>query len=573
VPVMQKKRQPGCPCCTCEIASDDFAQAALGGDWTQDAGTWTSDDGGGGALGCVKTSSANAVLRNTTVNDHIVTFVGVRVYVADATDDARIRFCWDTDDDTWFEARYTTTDADIGTLGLYWYDGAAYSQLAGDVTIVKRSDDWVYLHMIWDEDYVGVGHARAALNNCGLGTTNKEWYDDWGCLGEEAIWCDASDLPATPTGYAVGLATGTTTGDIRFDDFTWRKGVAYCQEPNIRCHGDHVQAGTSTLFDMGKQWEQQTGTWTYDDGAGLGDPLYMIAGAQGDVILWHRNFRSFTDSVALSTTPVFDTDGDVADFIFDWRDANNYRYRRFTAYSYIVMGTTYIGVKRQGVYEVSGGGAPSLISDGSSEGIEAVSGTSHGYFVRSTNKAEWRPTSGSTEVLHLDYSYDLAEPTRWGWRATTLTGTLKIKWWDFGSALGGSDGYVFNCVSIGDWCTYCSDDDTGLDKSLSVVIDGFTGDCAAFNGTWAFTRSDWLANCVYASAASGSVAAGTLTIRPQAGGFALVMRRTSPTKYLKAYMPAGTLTCLDWGINGTELTVYDGGTSHCTGGTVTLWSA
>jgi hypothetical protein len=558
-----KANSPGCPCCECEIATDDFAQAAIGGQWTQDAGTWTSDDGGGGALGYIKTLSANAVLRNTTTNERLTTFVGVRVYVVDATDDARVRFCWDTVEETWFEARYTMADADTGTLGLYWWDGAAYAQLAGDVTIVKRSDDWVYLHMVWDGDYVGVGHARAALDDCGLGTTNREWYDDWGCLGEETVWCDTSDLPATPTGYAVGFATGTSTGDIRFDDFVWRKGVAYCQEPNIRCHGDHVQSGTSTLFYFSKQWEQQTGTWTYDDGAGVGDPLYMIAGAEGDLILWHRYFRSFTDSVALSTVPIFDTDGDVADFIFDWRDASNYRYRRFTAYD--VAGTIY--TKRQGVYEVSGGGAPSLISQGTSETTSTPA--THGYFTRSNIKAAW----SSTEILHLPYSYDLDEPTRWGWRATTLTGTLKIQWWDFGNALGGATGYVFDCKTIGDWCTYCSDDDTGIDETLSVVIAGFSGDCDAFNGTWVFTRDDWLANCTYHSAASSPVGVGTLIIRPSVLGVNLSMARGSPTKYLQANLPTGTLTCLDWGINGSELTLYNGGANWCTGGTVTLWSA
>jgi hypothetical protein len=506
-----KANSPGCPCCvSCSIDYDAFELGAVEKKWVQDSGTWATSETDGNYYHrqCLKTSGANAIIRDTTSNTEAEMFVCVGVYVASAGCEARVRFCWDTETDTWLEARYAPIDTTTGTLGLYWYDGASYVQLAGDVALCATTGaplenssgtgQWHWLRMTYDGDYVGVGFSRSTLysavptaTGAGLNAFIGDWWDD----GEEAIWLSSDKLTAlsiTPTGTAAGLATGSTSGDVRFLTFLWRaaeySGQA-CQTPNLKCHG---QSGT---LNWTAAWEQQTGTWTYDSSAGT-----MAAGAAGDMILWHRNFRAFDDSQYLDTCPIFDTENDVADFIFDWRDSSNYRFRRYTAGAstakWAYKGSEYSYAPTAGdVYEVVGGVQTQI-----SPGTSAV----YRYYpywrvVRTEDRIAWTDYTyfvslqpGRGDVLMLPYSYGVDEPTRWGWRATTKTGTIKVavNW----SVTIGGNAYAYGCSPPGLWsdgALGCSDElAAGIPDTLNLVATGFTA-CAGLNGTWVCTRDDW----------------------------------------------------------------------------------
>ena len=209
---------PGCNCCdvSCVISTDDFASL---GSWTQVSGSWSI------VSGAAKTASTNAVLMRNSPhpNGHYSHVLTIDVRGADG-DIAKVLF-GTSNGSSVVEVAITFGDP-CGSLSL---NGGTAVEIDGALP-----DTWITLRVCFESVTASGFNAKLTAYLLDPVDGGGEW--------------NHLTVGAFDKSY-IGLGTGATAADVRFDNLAWNKGPATEGCPGCEfCNG-------ALSFD----WTSQTG--------------------------------------------------------------------------------------------------------------------------------------------------------------------------------------------------------------------------------------------------------------------------------------------------------------------------
>lgn len=232
-----------CGCCPeCQIAADAFERATLGGDWTEELGSWTLP-----TEHYVATADSPALLIHNTPHpdgDDHAQVIQVRFLLDEYGDQAR--FCLGLDDvDNYVFAEVTIVDPGCGELRFFVRSGGTDTQVGDTQLLGEMALD------AWHD-------AQVCL-----------WYDE-----ETESWqLDAfgfrQAIAPSVVGDQVALGTSTLTGTAQFDDFFFlyhgseRSGCPRCR--TAPCIIDDDTFTRTDSDNPGCLWEEIEGDWDVDD--------------------------------------------------------------------------------------------------------------------------------------------------------------------------------------------------------------------------------------------------------------------------------------------------------------------
>lgn len=509
------KNTPGQPCCIvpCGLDEWDFTGSGYLSDFTQESGTWTEE------TGYLTTASANAVLRPNAESNNDTAWVQVKAS-GDEGDEVRMRFVWDVDDDTYYEVRATFGQHN-GSLSIWQSDGSTVECIAGPIP-----DPNLY------EGVQAFITAVATADKVSVGTNSSP------VLGLALL--ESQGLVPLTSGRSMAIGTGDTAENVRFYELTFANETG---GENGSCYG-HMPCGGVWLAYYGlahieENYEQVAGVWSETAS------LYMETDSATGLILFDHELRTVANGVSYSLNYLgpFGA-GDTIRLIFDYRDADNYRYLE-----HVYGGTDY----PMNVYEVVGGAAPSRISYGGS--LTNFNGANGVTFYRFPEYAAWVATTGGSGRVPCDYSYGIDEPTRIGFqvvsRGTADKPSFRV------------NNYVCQADDVG--CSDCS----GVQPfAVDIVIGGASGDCAAANGTHRL-RQDWRNLCRWITESPASpISSMQLVVSAEMLQFTCLFLSNGPrTIDAREVPPEGGFDCATW--DATPIN-DDLSVGSCTTNTVTV---